>query len=159
MRHFTVQSVMSALRRHQPDRATSGHLLEARKGAKSTRSGRSTPLWLHHGFQGEFRAFNRWRLCEDRLGMSMPAYLIRVLDEQVFCTVPLELQAIRATSASSASPYKQVPAATSMAAMPATLRAETVSPAAMTPTSTAMIGETNAKLPALAGPRSRKSCM
>jgi hypothetical protein len=37
--------------------------------------------------------------------------------------------------------------------MPATLRAEPVSPAAMTPTTPAMIGETNAKLPAFSRPK------
>jgi hypothetical protein len=29
-------------------------LLEPRKGAKSTRSGRSTPLWLHTAFRANF---------------------------------------------------------------------------------------------------------
>jgi hypothetical protein len=53
----------------------------------------------------------------------LSAYLIRVLDEQVFCTMRVPLQAIQAKRASSASPYKQAPAATSMTAMPATLRA------------------------------------
>jgi hypothetical protein len=54
---------------------------------------------------------------------SAVSYLIRVLDEQVFCTMRVPLLAIQAKCASSASPYKQAPAATSMTAMPATLRA------------------------------------